>query len=412
MSRFLALAILCCLASACTFQVDRKYLPPPLTDDGFEDPTKVVAVPLPVIITDPNEGPSYGALTAFLLHDKENAVRTMIVPQTRYNEYFGQTGSVYGAFFFDQNRELEVTLSQSQNVNRDYEARFKDKTLLDNKLELQAFIVNSADGSQRFFGLQAKENENETNYSFYETGFTLSAGYDVAESWQVVVSERFRDVDIRSGVIDTLPDITTVFSPEQVPGIEGYSTHAQGLAVIRSTLDHPDMPTSGTHVRAGVEGSAKALGSSADFWKYGLEAKGFFPLDDDSRYVLAVRGAYMETKGLGAPFLERATLGGENSLRGYGRGRFVGDAGLLLNVEARLRLFRWEVFDVDADWELAPFVDMGSVMETLGDIEDGAKVFTPGIGFRAVVRPKIIGRVDIGFGREGMAIFTGLGYPF
>jgi len=38
--------------------------------------------------------------------------------------------------------------------------------------------------------------------------------------------------------------------------------------------------------------------------------------------------------------------------------------------------------------------------------------FNPGIGFRAVVRPNIIGRVDIGIGRDGPAVFVGLGYPF
>jgi hypothetical protein len=35
-----------------------------------------------------------------------------------------------------------------------------------------------------------------------------------------------------------------------------------------------------------------------------------------------------------------------------------------------------------------------------------------GVGFRAVVRPNVVGRVDIGFGKEGPAIFATLGYPF
>jgi hypothetical protein len=38
--------------------------------------------------------------------------------------------------------------------------------------------------------------------------------------------------------------------------------------------------------------------------------------------------------------------------------------------------------------------------------------FNPGIGFRAVVRPNIVGRIDVGFGDEGIAVFVGLGYPF
>jgi hypothetical protein len=35
-----------------------------------------------------------------------------------------------------------------------------------------------------------------------------------------------------------------------------------------------------------------------------------------------------------------------------------------------------------------------------------------GIGFRGVTRPSVVGRVDIGYGSEGLAVFTGLNYPF
>jgi hypothetical protein len=38
--------------------------------------------------------------------------------------------------------------------------------------------------------------------------------------------------------------------------------------------------------------------------------------------------------------------------------------------------------------------------------------FNPGVGFRATVRPNIVGRVDIGVGKDGPALFVGLGYPF
>ena len=83
-----------------------------------------------------------------------------------------------------------------------------------------------------------------------------------------------------------------------------------------------------------------------------------------------------------------------------------------MNLEERIRLFRWEVFDVIADWEVAPFVDFGSVMESFDISNSGSFEFNPGIGVRAVVRPNIIGRVDVGFGKDGPAVFVGLGYPF
>ena len=38
--------------------------------------------------------------------------------------------------------------------------------------------------------------------------------------------------------------------------------------------------------------------------------------------------------------------------------------------------------------------------------------FVYGLGFRGVVRPQIVGFVDVGRGSEGSAIFTGIDYPF
>ena len=35
-----------------------------------------------------------------------------------------------------------------------------------------------------------------------------------------------------------------------------------------------------------------------------------------------------------------------------------------------------------------------------------------GMGFRAVARPNVVGKVDVGFGEEGARLFVGLGYPF
>jgi hypothetical protein len=35
-----------------------------------------------------------------------------------------------------------------------------------------------------------------------------------------------------------------------------------------------------------------------------------------------------------------------------------------------------------------------------------------GLGLRGIVPPFIVGYVDIGYGSEGVAVFTGINYPF
>jgi outer membrane protein assembly factor BamA len=392
--------------------VPRGKLPFPLTNDTFGDPVKVVSIPLPVIASSPNEGITAGALTAFLLHNQKDEASTLLAPQVNYNENFGATFTVYGAFYLSPQQSWEVNLSQSTKVNNDYELKLVDRSLLGKKLELNGFFYHFNDGSARFFGFEStSRKEDETNYDDRETGFTVSAGYQVGKHWQVVVGERFRKVGIAPGAVTSVPFIRDKFSSADVPGIDGFSAHAQKLAIIYSTLDSPTLPTYGGYARVSAENSSKIFGSSADYRHYEAEVKGFIPFAN-ARYISVFRLAYNQTLGNNVPFLEQSVLGGENTLRGYGRNRFIDNCYLLMNLEERIRLFRWEIFNVTADWEVAPFMDFGSVMDSLAQASTENFEFNPGIGIRAVVRPNILGRVDVGFGKDGPAVFVGLGYPF
>lgn len=398
--------------TACTSMVPREKLPYPIANESSGEQVKVVTIPLPAISSSPNEGVTAGVLAAFLFHNKKDEVTSLLAPQINYNKNYGTTFSLYGAFYPTPNQSWEGNLSRSTNINEDYEVRYINREFLDKKLELNVFPYYFTDGSARFFGFQqVSKQSDETNYGDQEFGFTFSAGYQFSRHFQLVVAERFRKVNIIPGAVTGVPFIRDLFTVQNVPGIDGFSAHAQKLALVYSTLDSATLPTFGGYARIAVENSSKAFGSSADYRHYEAEMKGFIPLDK-ARYISAFRLAYNQTLGGGVPFLERSILGGETTLRGYGRNRFIDSSYLLLNLEERIRLFRWEIFNVDADWELAPFIDFGSVMESLGRANTGSFEFNPGIGFRALVRPNILGRVDIGFGKEGPAVFVGLGYPF
>jgi len=411
-SAFLVALLACFLMTACTRSVPRQYLPYPLTNDTFADPVKVVNIPLPVIKTDPNEGVSLGALSAFLLHNKNDEIGTMIVPQINYNQNFGVTFSLFGAFYPEPGRRWEIHLAKSTHVNDDYTVKFQDSTFLDRRLELKGEATVFTDGSARFFGFQSRSSsKNETNYADEEQGFNASVGYRIRPYFLLAFGERFRHVDIGRGAVTSLPSIQDLFTPDSVPGINGFTAHAQRIVATFSTLDHPDLPTRGLYGTGVFEVTSKALGSTTDYRHYAVELKGFFPLEN-ARYVTAVRVAYNQTLGADVPFLERSILGGKNTLRGHGDNRFVDSSYLLLNIEERIRLFRYRLFNVNTDWEIAPFIDIGEVARDLVDVTSRNFAVNPGLGFRAVVRPSVVGRVDIGFGKEGPAVFATLGYPF
>jgi outer membrane protein assembly factor BamA len=412
MKFLLFLLLLLGTVTSCTTMVPRKYVPPPITNDTFDDPTKLVTIPLPIIATSPNEGITFGALSAFLLHNAKDEVSTLSAAQVNYNQNFGTTFTLYAAFFPSPQTNWEFNVSKSTNINQDYEFKIRDKRLMDKKLEFFVFPYIFTDGSARFFGFQSdSRTENETNYDDEEFGVTTTVGYDITEHLQIQFGERIRKVNIGRGAVDSLPFIRDRYTNYGVPGISGFTAHAQKLALIYSTLDSKDMPTEGIYAKASIESSLKALGSSCDYRHYEGEIKGYLPLDE-ARYITVGRLMYNQTLGNSVPFLERSILGGENTLRGYGRNRFIDSSFFLLNLEERIRLFRWSVFNVNTDWEVAPFIDLGAVMESLDTISTRNFEFNPGIGFRAVVRPNIVGRVDIGFGNDGPAVFVGLGYPF
>ena len=398
--------------ASCTYSVPRKYLPYPVSNDSFDDPAKTVAIPLPVIAASPNEGITYGGLVAFLVHNAKDEVSTLVVPQLNYNQFFGVTSTLYGAFYPTPERNLKLNLSKATTINEEYRVRYFDSKFLSERLELNCTAFDYTDGSARFFGFQSNSStQNETNYSDQELGVGVAVGYRLVDHLQVVLGGRYKRVNIKRGAVTAVPFITEVFSARDVPGVDGFNVHAQKISLVYNTLDSIDMPTSGRYLRLSLDNSSRMLGSSATYQGYEAEAKWYHPRRS-GRFVSVVRLAGNQTVGNQVPFLEQSILGGETSLRGYGQNRFVDKSFLLLNLEERIRLVRWEIFNVKADWELAPFLDLGTVMKTLVEAKASSFEFNPGIGLRAVVRPNIVGRIDVGVGKDGPAVFVGLGYPF
>ncbi|MDA8085981.1 MAG: BamA/TamA family outer membrane protein [Nitrospiraceae bacterium] len=397
--------------TACTTMMPRKDLPLFTTKD-YGDPVKVVSIPLPAISTDPNEGLTSGVLGAFLIYDKKGGVRTLFAPQVNYNSYYGATETFYGAFYPRDGQSWEANISRSQHVNFDYELTFRDMDHLVKGVGLNAYVYYFNNGSSRFFGFQSSSAlRNQTNYGDQEAGFDFSATFDVLPDFYISLGDRLRRVTITHGAVLSLPFIQDVFTPEEVPGINGFRTHAQRFSLIYSTLNSREMPTAGFYSKATAEWSGKALGSSANFFHYFLEAKDYMPASKE-RYVTLLRASYDQTIGNSVPFLERSILGGEDTLRGYGDNRFIDKSYVLFNFEERIRLFTRSVFNVNTRWELAPFLDVGNVMSSLYSISTKGFKINPGLGFRATVPPNIVGRIDVGFGNEGPAVFVGLGYPF
>jgi hemolysin activation/secretion protein len=147
------------------------------------------------------------------------------------------------------------------------------------------------------------------------------------------------------------------------------------------------------------------------FSRYEFEFKKLLP-SESKRQILVIRADIQATIGTNVPFYEQSSLGGQNNLRGYGVSRFIDKNLVSASIEERLHVLRTKLFGVTADFEVAPFLDTGQVFSDYTNVSFKSYRMTPGIGFRGIARPNVVGRVDYGYSREGGAVFAGLDFPF
>lgn len=75
-------------------------------------------------------------------------------------------------------------------------------------------------------------------------------------------------------------------------------------------------------------------------------------------------------------------------------------------------MLSFDAVSTHVDVEFAPFVDLGRVFSRTSTLPFEQLHHVFGVGFRGIAKPFVVGKVDIGYGSEGVALFTGLNYPF
>ena len=366
-------------------------------------------VPLPIFTTDPNEGETYGALLA-IIDAQAGAFHSLLVPTLTYNSLLGAAGSVHYERYFDHDTKFDTDLAQSTRNQAFYRLRYANPTLFDVGYLFQGFGLYENDRTARFYGIGANSLEsNETNYTLRQGGGELKFGRRLMPELIASLTERLRSVTIRRGAVDSLPFLQDVFT--DVPGEDGSFVWAHRLALTYDTRNSSVTPTEGRFGQVFVEVADEAIGSKASFVRYGLEGRWLWPHFGE-RLVLAVRGLLDRVDGPNIPFFELSELGGDETLRGFGENRFLDEGRVLVNAEERFRVFQINYGNVRTDIELAVFTDVGRVFHNFSDLGSGKIQAVVGGGIRFLAASQIVAKIDVGLGSEGVAIFTGLDYPF
>ncbi len=366
-------------------------------------------IPLPVYATSRNGGNDYGFMPVLLLKEQNEYVYAIIAPSVVVNDNTGTNLTFRYLGFPTVDKNYRIFVNRSMGTDQEYTGEYWDNKFADGKFRLYGRLTFFRDTTYRFFGLTQHSREiDETNYSNLELSPQFSLGYYLPHNLILSYGEKLRWVTIRRGSATSLPFIQSEYP--SLEGINGGAVIERRVKLTYDTRDDEVFPTKGVFANV-FEEIGQSFSHGRTFTRTGLDARTFISLSD-KRFITVLKGEFQLVAGHKVPFYEESTLGGENTLRGLGNYRYRDDGYILLNVEERIKLFRIHIFGVWSEWEAAPFVDAGRVYSSFRKdfIEDYQ--FNPGVGFRAIVQPNIVGRVDLGYGREGLNAFVGIDFPF
>lgn len=371
-------------------------------------------IPIPEIILDPNEGTTLGVLPVVLFTNEKDEIRYMLAPDFSYNETRGFFPRFRLFSYPTPTRRWSLIAGKSTTKDERYIANFTERSLWESPGYLIAGVLHEQDSTRRFFGFGNSSHESrESNYTGNDTVAEVNPGVWLRPHLSLGYDMRIRRFSISSGQVDKFPFIET-----EHPEIRGRGDEAAVYWSHRLTLDYDsrddmDIPTRGTLAAAYTEAADRTLGSATSFVKFGAEWRDFIPVHYRRlRGVLALRMLLDYVSGSrNTPFWEQSSLG-ERYLRGFGGDRFIDFDRSVANVELRVPVYSRRIFGVKPELEVTPFFDMGQVFHSLSDSPVSDLHVAYGMGFRFVVRPQIVAYVDIGFGYEGSAVFSGVGYPF
>ena len=367
--------------------------------------------PIPAVSTSKNDGNDTGLIVPILFTEPDGELKYLLAPMIVRNSIVGTRGS-FNVFRYEPGgREIRFTGSFTERIERKVVFSYTDPAFSQGRYSLNFGASFFKNATARFFGLgQATTETEQTNYTAREARANWRFGVYANEVTQIAVGQRFRQVSLQRGGTD-LP-----FTGDQYPSVDG----VQGETLIlghRATFYYDTRnslvsPTDGMAVTAYAEVNQNLRNEDHFVYsRYELEVKKLFP-SESKRAILIVRADLQATIGTQVPFFEQSSLGGQNNLRGYGVDRFIDKNLVAWSIEERIHLVRAKVAGVSADFEIAPFLDTGQVFNDYKDVSFKNYRMTPGIGFRGIVRPNVVGRVDYGYSQEGGAIFAGLDFPY
>lgn len=381
------------------------------------NPSTAPFIPVPEVATDPNGGTTYGLLPVWLSTNDLHQIDRIFAPDVLHNTYFGYGMHARLYEYPSEDEQWSVTGGILERVQRNLDLEYQIGRARHDRWSLTLSLIAERDGTPRFYGLGNRTVQaDETNYTAQQQLGRAQLGYNISHIWQLAYTLRARFMDVLPG---TLPGIDSI---QQLFGTALLGTgheFLQRLSLIYDTRDDLTVPRHGMQWNAYTGFATRDGFFNEQLYKEaGFDGRMYWPVFKDTVLAAHVALRYLLSDH-NSPFWTLSSLGGQDSvvgseqpLRGYGTGRFTDKDLYQTSLELRRRVFSFQALASGVDIEIAPFVDAGRVFANSGTFPLSHIHAIGGVGFRGIARPFVVGYVDIGYGTEGSAIFTGINYPF
>lgn len=181
-----------------------------------------------------------------------------------------------------------------------------------------------------------------------------------------------------------------------ITGARGGLNSGVGLVYLFDSRDNVINASKGTYVEASSYFYGKAAGSNFSFSNYNLVFNKYFNVYKD--HVLATNTVFNFNAG-DPPFVNLATVGNDDILRGYAKNRYRDMNFVGTQVEYRMPLF-WRI-------GIAGFAGIGDVFNSPSDVSMKTIKYSYGSGLRYSInkKEKLNVRLDYGFGRQSHSFY-------
>jgi hypothetical protein len=382
------------------------------------DPSTAPFIPVPDIDVDPNSGVTLGLIPTWLVTDSTGEIRDIIAPDVMYNPNFGYGahGRVYA--YPSEDTQWSVVGGAKERVESALDFEFQTGRLRAGHWSFNASLVYDRSGTPRFYGVgNDSPTYDETDYTEQQKYVQTTLGCNLDHAWQIAYTLRDRSVEVQPGTLAGIASLQTRFG--RILGVGTNDELLNRVSLTFDTRDDPTIPKRGSEVVVyGGVASRDGVPDASLYSVTGWDARHFWPVGSDATVAGHVAMRYMPG-ATRVPFWSLSSLGGDQSalgdaqpLRAYPQGRFYDRNSFSSSFEYRAQVLSIDAVSTHIELEVTPFTDLGEVFAHSRTSPVAQLHKVAGIGFRGVAKPFVVGYVDIGYGSEGVAAFTGINYPF